>query len=478
MSFFRKNRGKVYDSTFSSLSGSAVPTPKQSSMFARMIPHFNRGSVAPAPYLTPSQPPSQPQWQPFQGQEQQPTYHRQPQRQQPTYHRQQPSASQRQPAPQLLNLPHVPEELSDEDKDTLSENNDLKKSILKIVIEIDESGGIEAFKKKPTNIQKINAINSRISKIQDKKFKNKPFRFNVKDGKLIDLWNEKINNMYDFGSVPETINEDILILDFNKYDSSFRTYIKSRYLFLKDYCGRLNTLLSCLDIKAPVFNIIIRDINTFNSAFYNHTTPLIRIDIISNVNNQEIILQRIHDTFINEVYADSKIYRERYKKEHKKQSSVFINLLHSASTFREVLEILKGDLKKGKPNVASFYTNFLSTMNDFFYVGKKQEELKTKLIELAEYIKTEYIKDTKLIESFNENISMYEEDRRNGGRRKSPKKKPTKKPTKKPITKPTKKPITKPTKKPTTKPTKKPTKKPITKPTKKPTAKPMKKKST
>ena len=110
-------------------------------------------------------------------------------------------------------------------------------------------------------------------------------------------------------------------------------------------------------------------------------------------------------------------------------------------------------------------------MNDFFSVGKKQEELKTKLIELAEYIKTEYIKDTKLIESFNDNISMYEEDRRNGGRRKSPKKKPTTK-------KPTKKPTAKPTKKPTTKPTKKPTKKPTAKPTKKPTAKPTKKKST
>ena len=445
MSFFRRKRGKVYDA-FDSLSGSAVPTPKQSSMFARMIPRFNRGSVAPAPYLTPSQPPSQPpsqqQWQLFQGQEQQ-----------QTYHRQQPSASQRQPAPQLLNLPHVPEELSDEDKDTLSENNDLKKSILNIVIEIDESGGIEAFKKKPTNIQKINAINSRISKIQDKKFKNKPFRFNVKDGKLIDLWNEKINNMIDFGSVPETINEDIFILDFNKYDSSFKTYIKSRYLFLIEYCNRLNTLLSRLGIKAPVFNTIIRKIEDYNTAFYNHTTPLIRIDIIRNVNNQEIILQQIHDTFIKEVYADNKIYRDNYKvlqEEHKKQSRVFINLLHSASTFREVLKILKGDLRKGKPNVASFYTNFL------FPVGKKQEELKTKLIELAEYIKTEYIKDTKLIESFNENISMYEEDRRNGGRRKSPKKKPTnKKPTAKPIKKPTKKPTTKPTKKPTIKPTKK-----------------------
>ena len=330
MSFFRRKRGKVYDA-FDSLSGSAVPTPKQSSMFARMIPHFNRGSVAPAPYLTPSQPPSQPQWQPFQGQEQQPTYHRQPQRQQPTYHRQQPSASQRQPAPQLLNLPHVPEELSNEDKDTLSENNDLKRSILKIVIEIDESGGIEAFKKKPTNIQKINAINSRISKIQDKKFKNKPFRFNVKDGKLIDLWNEKINNMIDFGSVPETINEDIFILDFNKYDSSFKTYIKSRYLFLIEYCNRLNTLLSRLGIKAPVFNTIIRKIEDYNTAFYNHTTPLIRIDIIRNVNNQEIILQQIHDTFIKEVYADNKIYRDNYKvlqEEHKKQSRVFINLLY------------------------------------------------------------------------------------------------------------------------------------------------------
>ena len=447
MSFFRIKRGKVYADPFDSLSGSAVPTPKKdSSMFARMIPSFNRGSVAPAPYLTPSQPPSQTQWQLFQGQEQQPTYHRQPQRQQPTYHRQQPSASQRQPAPQLLNLPHVPEELSNEDKDTLSENNDLKRSILKIVIEIDESGGIEAFKKKPTNIQKINAINSRISKIQDKKFKNKPFRFNVKDGKLIDLWNEKINNMIDFGSVPETINEDIFILDFNKYDSSFRTYIKSRYLFLNEYCNRLNTLLSRLGIKAPVFNTIIRKIEDYKTAFYNHTTPLLRIDIIRNVNNQEKILQQIHDTF-KEVYADNKIYRDRYKvhqEEHKKQSSVFINLLHSASTFREVLEILKGDLRKGKPNVASFYTKIL------FPVGKKQEEVKTKLIELAEYIKTEYIKDTELIESFNENISMYEEDRRNGGRRKSPKKKPTKKPTTKPI-KPTKKPTTaKPTKKKST----------------------------
>ena len=259
--------------------------------------------------------------------------------------------------------------------------------------------------------------------------------------------------MIDFGSVPETINEDIFILDFNKYDSSFKTYIKSRYLFLIEYCNRLNTLLSRLGIKAPVFNTIIRKIEDYNTAFYNHTTPLIRIDIIRNVNNQEIILQQIHDTFIKEVYADNKIYRDNYKvlqEEHKKQSRVFINLLHSASTFREVLKILKGDLRKGKPNVASFYTNFL------FPVGKKQEELKTKLIELAEYIKTEYIKDTKLIESFNENISMYEEDRRNGGRRKSPKKKPTnKKPTAKPIKKPTKKPTTKPTKKPTIKPTKK-----------------------
>ena len=252
--------------------------------------------------------------------------------------------------------------------------------------------------------------------------------------------------MIDFGSVPETINEDIFILDFNKYDSSFRTYIKSRYLFLNEYCNRLNTLLSRLGIKAPVFNTIIRKIEDYKTAFYNHTTPLLRIDIIRNVNNQEKILQQIHDTF-KEVYADNKIYRDRYKvhqEEHKKQSSVFINLLHSASTFREVLEILKGDLRKGKPNVASFYTKIL------FPVGKKQEEVKTKLIELAEYIKTEYIKDTELIESFNENISMYEEDRRNGGRRKSPKKKPTKKPTTKPI-KPTKKPTTaKPTKKKST----------------------------
>ena len=82
----RNKSGKVYADTFDSLSGSAVPTPKQSSMFARMrgiIPSFKNGSVAPAPYLTPSQPPSQTQWQLFQGQEQP--------------HRQQPSASQRQP---------------------------------------------------------------------------------------------------------------------------------------------------------------------------------------------------------------------------------------------------------------------------------------------------------------------------------------------------------------------------------------------
>jgi hypothetical protein len=450
MSFFRNKSGKVYADPFSSLSGSAVPTPKQSSMFASarakmkgMIPRFKKGSVAQAPYLTPSQPPSQRQWQLFQEPEQ--PHRQQPSASQPQQAWQQPTSQRQQPSQiqgnkVILDMKGITDKLT-----TLNTTQNVP--IVPIFLGNESLTREEKYLLKGDIIDKLisqsnllNEISIIVKGVIVKYIQTRALALTNQQQHLRDSENEFlglfIKGRKDLDIKIKALSKeglgDGLLFYMYRYQIKY-TIIFAEYMiniFSKDITviedffrvEKMQTLYQTfqeqkdiLKVNLDILEVLlsresnIKDIESFNRNItaYNETLFNIMVCIL-----------KCYDILAIYLYFDNRNLKKRT--DYNYNSVIDVNMWISIQT-----EI---------DNIHSKLNNFKSPNYRYLFESEYKK------------IVSEYRKELKL-----------------GGRRK---------PITKPITKPTKKPITK---KPTTK---NPTKKPTAKPTKKPTTKPTKKKST
>lgn len=430
MSFFRNKSGKVHDSTFSSLSGSAVPTPKQrTSMFARMIPRFNRGSVAPAP--TPSQL-SQRQthasWQlyPEQEQRQPSASQRQPQQvwQQPTSHRQQPSQIQGNRVildmkgithdlttlNTTQNVPIVPRFLGNESL-TREENYLLKGDIIDKLISQSNLLNEISIIVKGVIVKYIQtralALTNQHQHLRDSE--NEYLGLFIKGRKDLDI---KIKALSKAGL------GDGLLFYMYRYQIKY-TIIFAEYM--------LNIFSKDITVIEDFFRVEKRE--TLYRSFQDQKEILkVNLDILEGLLSRESNIKDI-ESFNRNITA----YNETL-------FNIMVCILKCYDILAIYLYFDNRNLKKRADynyNSVIDVNMWISIQNEIDNIHSKLDNFKSPNYRyLFEY---EYKKF----------VSEYRKELKLGGRRK-PTTKPTKKPTKKPTTKPTKKPTAKPTKKKST----------------------------
>ena len=426
MNFFRRKSGKVYADPFDSLSGSTVPTPKQSSMFARMIPRFNRGSVAPAP--TPSQL-SQRQthasWQLYPEQEQRQPSASQRQPQQPTSHRQQPVQIQGNRV--ILDMRRITHDLT-----TLNTTQTVP-IVPRFIDNEDSTKGEDIFLKKEITyklISQSDLLNEFSIIVKGLILKYMTTRASALAKPHLRDSEREFSELFIKGRGDLTIKIGGLLKEKTMYGLFYTLFYMYRYqikytIIFAEYM--LNIFSKDITVIEDFFRVEKRE--TLYRTFQDQKDILkVNLDILEGLLSRESNIKDI-ESFNRNITA----YNETL-------FNIMVCILKCYDILAIYLYFDNRNLKKR----ADYNYNRVIDVNMWISIQTEIDNIHSKL---DNFKSPNY---RYLFESeYKKFVSEYRKELKLGGRRK-PTTKPTKKPTKKPTAKPTKKPTTKPTKKKST----------------------------